>query len=193
MSTRIDHVVSDLEQVTRNIQAAFGHLSHDQLNWQPTSTRWSIAQCLEHLITTNQLYFPMLTAVATGIPTPTAWERYSPLSGLFGWILVRSVDPMSTRKLKTLARAEPSRSGIDADIVDRFIRHQDELIGLVRRIPEERDLARTIVTSPLARWVTYSLNDCLTILSLHEQRHAQQARRVVGTGGFPHTVGQEAA
>jgi hypothetical protein len=38
---------------------------------------------------------------------------------------------------------------------------------------------KTIITSPLAGFVTYSLDDCLTILIVHERRHVLQAKRVV--------------
>jgi hypothetical protein len=70
-------------------------------------------------------------------------------------------------------------------IVDRFDRHQAELIEHIRGIPGSIDRQRTIVTSPLAAFVTYSLDDCLTILVVHEQRHLQQAKRVMEAGAFP--------
>jgi hypothetical protein len=59
------------------------------------------------------------------------------------------------------------------------------LIAHYRGIPHSLDRERTIVTSPLLRWVTYSLDDCLTILVVHEKRHFLQARRVMEVGGFP--------
>lgn len=54
----------------------------------------------------------------------------------------------------------------------------------MRRIPHTIDRERTIITSPLLRWVTYSLDDCLTILVVHEKRHLQQAERVMEAGAF---------
>jgi hypothetical protein len=40
---------------------------------------------------------------------------------------------------------------------------------------------QTIITSPLAGFVTYSLDDCLTILVVHERQHILQAKRVIGS------------
>ncbi|MEX2570182.1 MAG: DinB family protein [Gemmatimonadota bacterium] len=185
MNARIDQVIASLEQVTMDVRTAFGSLSRDQLNWKPAQGRWSIAQCLDHLIRTNRLYFPSLESLRAGPPTPTFWERYSPLSGLLGKILVRTTSPGYRRKMKTSSKAEPATSEIDAGIVERFARHQDELIGHLRILPSDIDRKRTIVTSPLLRWVTYSLDDCLTILAVHEERHLQQARGVMETEGFP--------
>jgi hypothetical protein len=86
--------------------------------------------------------------------------------------------------MKTSPKAEPSTSEIDG-IVDRFARHQAALIEHVRLIPDSVDLGGTIVTSPLLRWVTYSLDDCLAILVVHEKRHFLQAKRVMEAAGFP--------
>jgi hypothetical protein len=86
--------------------------------------------------------------------------------------------------LQTSPKAEPSNSQMDG-IVQRFARHQGDLIAHYRGIPHSLDRERTIVTSPLLRWVTYSLDDCLTILVVHEKRHFLQASRVMEVGGFP--------
>lgn len=133
----------------------------------------------------NGFYFPLLESLRAGAPKPTLWERLSPLSGLFGSLLIKSMAPENARKVKTSAKAEPSRSEIDVRVLDRFARHQAELISLVRGIPPTVDRRRTIVTSPLLSFVTYNLDDCLTLLVVHEQRHFRQAKRVMDAEGFP--------
>lgn len=185
MSDRIDEIANGLEQVTQGTRAAFGRLSRDQLNWKPMADSWSIAQCLDHLITMNILYFPLLASMRTGPATPTLWERYSPLSGILGKLIIKTLSPENPKKMKTRPKAEPSTSEIDAGILERFARHQAELIQHLRRIPRSIDRRRTIVTSPLLRWVTYRLDDCLTILVVHEKRHFQQATRVLEAEEFP--------
>lgn len=185
MNDRIDEVTNELEQVTQGTRSAFGSLSHDQLNWKPMPDGWSIAQCLAHLIMINSLYFPVLASMRAGRAKPTFWERYSPLSGLLGKLLIKTLSPEHLKKMKTNRKAEPSTSEIDVGILDRFAQHQTELIEHLRQIPYSVDRGRTIVTSPLHRWVTYSLDDCVTILVVHEKRHFQQAKRVMEAEGFP--------
>jgi hypothetical protein len=36
---------TELEEMARETQAAFGGLDARQLNWWPDATRWSVAQC----------------------------------------------------------------------------------------------------------------------------------------------------
>lgn len=188
MTDRIDEVVRELEEVTQGAQGTFGHLSDDQLNWKPAAESWSIAQCFDHLITINRLYFPLFESLSMGTAELTFWERYSPLSGFLGKFLIKTLSPEYPKKTKTSPKAEPSASAIAPGILDRFTQHQSELIGHLRKLPPGLDPRRTIITSPLLRWVTYSLDDCLTILVVHERRHLQQARRVTEAGEFPKSI-----
>ncbi len=179
---RAKHAINTLEEVTTAVRAAFGSLSTEELNRRPDDGGWSVAQCLDHLITINTLYFPLLDSMRVGPPTPSAWERLSPLSGMFGRLLVKTLSPNSRKRVKTTRKALPSSSTIDAGIIDRFVEHQSALIERVRGIAPAVDHETTIVTSPLAGFITYSLADCLTLLAVHEQRHLAQAKRVLTTG-----------
>jgi hypothetical protein len=86
--------------------------------------------------------------------------------------------PENPKKMKTSRKAYPSSSDIDSGIILRFEDHQRELGDHISRLSPEVKLSR-IITSPLAGFVTYSLDDCLTMLVVHEQRHMQQAKRVL--------------
>lgn len=185
MSTHIAEAVAELEKVTADVRTVFGQLSQHQLNWKAEPKRWSIAQCLDHLIRTNSLYFTVFAQARQG-STPTFWERNSPLSGFFGRFMIRVLSPDNKRKTRTVSKSEPALGDIEEGIVERFAEHQSSLIQQLQSLTgAELDLARTIVTSPLASLVTYSLGDAITILVVHEQRHVLQAKRVMNTPGFP--------
>lgn len=180
-----DQTVSDLRDVAVDAAAEFGGLSAEQLNWRPDAKSWSVAQCFDHLITTHSLYFPLLSKLAKRESEAGFWEKASPLSGFFGRFLIRSMDPANLKRMKTTSRAQPSSSGISGDIIQRFVEHQDELIAALEALPAEIDPVKKVITSPLARFVTYSLDDMFTILVHHCRRHAAQAKRVTEMAGFP--------
>jgi hypothetical protein len=50
---------------------------------------------------------------------------------------------------------------------------------------ENKDPAETIITSPFASVVVYSLLDAFRLIVAHERRHFAQAQRVMETAGFP--------
>jgi hypothetical protein len=185
MGQNIQSTENELSRSADEARAAFGGFSPGQLNWKPAENSWSIAQCLDHLITTHSQYFPLFDRLAAGDSKPTTWEKISPLSGFFGRYLIKSLDPDNVKKLKAPGKAQPSASEISGDIVDRFGDHQRQLIEHLQKLPADLDPAKTIITSPLVGIVTYSLLDCYQIIVVHCWRHLGQAKRVAESDNFP--------
>jgi hypothetical protein len=180
---RIKSVTADLESISEDARSSFGHLTGAQLNWKPDAKSWSVAQCLDHLIVINTLYFPLFEKLKAGPVETTFWEKHSPLSGFFGRYLIKAMGPENPKKVKTSKLAYPSASEIDVTIVEKFREHNRELGSRIANIPPTVDAAK-IITSPLSGVVTYSLDDCLTILVVHEHRHLLQAKRVISGSDF---------
>lgn len=183
MSRRVEETATALLELADDARAQFGALTVDELNWRPAPGQWSVAQCFEHLITIQSAYLPTLRHLATGTRTPTLWERISPLSGLFGRLLIRSLDPDNSRKSKAVAKSLPPSSDIDGQVTERFHAHQCDLASHLRALPEDMDPAKVVITSPVAGFVTYSLDDCMTIFVIHGRRHFAQAQRVLAALG----------
>ena len=185
MTENAETTISVLSEVAREAEESFGSMSTAQLNWKPSEKSWSIAQCLDHLITIHALYFPLFERLASDVLRPSVWERVSPFSGFFGRYLIKAMRPENPKKMKTSAKAEPSKSEIGGDIVERYKEHQRQMIEHIKNVPAGVDPVKTIITSPLMGLVTYSLDDTYTVLAVHSQRHLGQARRVAETDGFP--------
>jgi hypothetical protein len=182
---RISSVTSDLAAISVEVRDEFGGLTEQQLNWKASEDSWSVAQCLDHLITINSLYFPVFENLRSATLPNTFLERVSPLSGFFGRFLIKAMSPENPKKMKTSKKAYPSASDIDAGIVERFVEHNRELARHIEKISPDTPLSR-IITSPLARFITYSLDDCLTMLVVHERRHVLQAKRVIAARSESH-------
>lgn len=179
-----DELQSELEAIAGDAQARFGSSSATQLNWKPAATRWSIAQCLDHLIVINGEYEPIFEAIVAGRKKSRLLERIPGLPGWMGRMMVRSLSPGAPRKLQAPKTAVPAASGIDPQIVTRFVAHQRELQSRLRQM-EAFDPARTIITSPFLALIPYSLLDTFRILVAHERRHLEQALRVMDDPRFP--------
>ena len=173
-----------LEDVARDARATFGDLDGHELNWRSGPERWGIAQCFEHLMTSNRRMLQAARAALDVAHRKSLWERVPILPGIFGPQLVRSQAPESTRKHRTWSWAEPSASAIDDRIVAHFAEQEREVAASLEGLDEGR-AARTIMTSPFVRFVTYSVLDGLRLMVAHDRRHFEQARRVMQSPGFP--------
>ena len=177
-------LVEQLGEIAGDARREFGGLSAAQVNWKPREAEWSVGQCFEHLIKTNEGFFRVLEQLARGERKSSAWESWSPLSGFFGRMVLSAVSKQGGRKFKAPAKLQPSSSGVEPDIVGRFEQHQARL-GELMAATANADLKRTVVTSPISGFVTYSLLDAYRIVVAHEHKHFEQARRVTKTEGFP--------
>ncbi|MFN0110858.1 MAG: DinB family protein [Blastocatellia bacterium] len=180
----LPELLIESESIASDVQSAFGNLSVEQLNWKPNADSWSVAQCLDHLITSNGLMLAIFDPVINGTKRTSFVERLPLLPSLMGRMMVKFVAPQGTQKLKAPPSAAPSSSKLDPQIVNQFVTLQQEVSQKFKAV-EPLNPDKVIVTSPFIGVITYSLLDACRIISAHERRHFEQARRVMATEGFP--------
>lgn len=180
----VAQLIAETDALARDAQTRFGHLNAAQLNWKPAPESWSVAQCLDHLMTANREMLTPMAAVASGRHKASFWERVPVLPGLMGKFMVKAVSPDAKQKVKAPAKIRPSASALDTQIVTRFVAQQHEVAEHFKQLAAvEAD--RIVMTSPLLSVVTYSLLDAARLITAHQRRHLAQARRVLETPGFP--------
>ena len=180
-------VEAEFAEMARDAQSVFGALNERQLNWRRDATIWSVAQCFDHLLKINREMFQAIDAAIAGSPPPTLWQRLPVLPRLFGLMLIKSQMPEAKRKFTAPGKAVPASSAIDTRIIERFIAHQHEAAARIRSL--DGRAARTVMVSPFASFITYSVLDGCRLIVTHERRHFEQARRVTQESGFPRASG----
>jgi uncharacterized damage-inducible protein DinB len=179
----IQRMLQKGKEAGEKVKNEFENITQEQLNWKPAPESWSIGQCLDHLVVADCLYFPAFKKITENKYRMTAWQRWSPLSGLFGKMLVSQLKENVKRKVNTSRIFYPSASEIDLGIIDRFHKHLDSLLEYIERF-KDVDLDKTFIASPASGFITYSLRNAVTLLVQHEHRHINQAIRVKNSEEF---------
>lgn len=180
----IQEMFSKAREAGNTVTETFGALTPEQLNWKPAPETWSVGQCLDHLIVSDSLYYPVLEKVTSGKYRMNFWQNWNPFSRFFANMLISSTGEKVGKKLKSPKVFRPTAETVPAGIVANFLAHLDTLtnyIGDCRNI----DIDKIHITSPVSKVVTYSLRSAIIILVHHEHRHVNQAVRVVQQEGFP--------
>ncbi|MBL0881910.1 MAG: DinB family protein [Chitinophagaceae bacterium] len=178
------------QRVKRGIEAKekvstyFSNLSIEQFNWKPSDEKWSIAECIQHLLIADQCYFKDLTEIGNGLYQMTPWERYSPLTRVWGKFLKDQMKEIVKKKLVTHKLLTPTSSAYSLALLTDYNDNLSSFIKLVRYC-KNVDLDRTVINSPTIKWITYSLRDALEFLFEHEHRHLNQAISLMNMEGFP--------
>ncbi|MCA9728131.1 MAG: DinB family protein [Candidatus Eisenbacteria bacterium] len=175
----------DLEEVARTISELWNGLTEEQRRWKANPKSWSVAECIEHLRTTNAAYRPRLErALADARETGrTASKPYAP-GRIARWFHAQIDPARSKRALPAPKVFQPSRDATDPAVLSGFHEEQDALLRLLRDCAG-LDLNRARLSSPATGLLRLSVGEAFETLILHEQRHLRQARRVLESPGFP--------
>lgn len=161
-------------------------LSEAQLNWRPGEGRWSVAECLDHLLVTNALYLGCMErairrAHARG---RTANESEHHRNTMFGGFILRVLKSGRNGRAVPAPKLFEPASEIAPGIVDRFIKAQVRITEALHDA-EGLNLDRVKFGTPVNALFRANLGEAFEILVLHEARHLDQMEDVIGSGGFP--------
>ena len=184
MNLELSGLINAADSIAEDAPKMFGALSEAQLNWKPDAETWSVGQCLDHLIVSNNQVPNIVGAHIDGTHRKTIFERLPFAPKFFGEQIYKAVRPESKRKIKAPRGFHPTSSNVSNDVVARFVDSQRETIEWMRR-SEKLDLHKTVVTSHLSKFVTYTMFDCYRIVITHSRRHFRQAQNVMNLSEFP--------
>jgi hypothetical protein len=168
-----------LAAAERDARALVTGLSETLGTWRADAGSWSVAECLDHLATTNRVYMHAMQPAAARALAQGRHRRRAALPGLIGGWFVRSLEPPVTPRFKMRAprKIQPRTTPPLHDAIVQFLASQDEVRAFVRQYAEI-DLAGGRFPNPFIRGIRFSLATDLHVIAAHERRHLWQAWRV---------------
>lgn len=169
-----------IDAATEIIEQEFSSLSVEDFNRRPDEKNWSVAECIAHLLITNELYIKIFKSVAEKTYR-RPFTTYLPLlPDIFGRMLVEGVSPDNEKKIKTFALFTPEQKTYNIDLIQTYKNSQEELKETLLGL-EEFDLEKYIISSPISMIIVFCLEDAIELVVRHEVRHINQARNVIYT------------
>ena len=163
----------------------FGGLSHEAFNWQPGEGRWSVAQCLAHISETGMRWADSLGPVLFSAMRNGVHHRTPHVPGPVGRKAVAMMENLDRRqKAPGLFRPDRQSSYDLRDSLRIFDALGESWEATLRRACL-LNTSSLFVGSPAAKWMQLPLGTWLEALSAHEDRHLEQAQRVMAADGFP--------
>jgi hypothetical protein len=175
-------ILSELDTSDLRAERIAKSLVPEQLNWQPRHGAWSIAQCLQHLYLTNEVYLPAISSALPGRPQGVAQEIH--LGWFSRWFIRNYIAPnpggtraRAPKKIAPLTQVEP-------DILASFLRSNQAARELTTRAAAY-DVNAIRFKNPFIPLLRFTVGTGLEIISQHESRHLLQAECVKESGEFP--------
>ena len=147
--------------------------------WHTGPGSWSVAECLDHLATANNVYLRAMLPAAWRARAHK-WMRKGPaVPGVVGRLFVSWMEPPVKRLLRSKSPGliRPRQAPGLAEAYAAFLLSQDRVRAFVRA-QGDLDLAGVRFVNPFARGVRFSLATGLHVITSHERRHLWQAWNV---------------
>jgi DinB superfamily len=152
-------------------------MSEEQLSWQPRPRSWSIAENLAHLRATTEVFLPAVDATLTAIRKLSLQSKGSCQLGLYGRLLVWTMECRPVIKMKAPKPIQPRLLDSPASELQHFLGSQ---AAIRQRIADADglDLTAFRFPSPLVNCFRVNLLEFFSTLNAHSRRHLRQADKV---------------
>jgi hypothetical protein len=169
-SEQVQDIKRSAEELIRNLTAA-------QLLWKPKPEKWSISQCLDHLVATARTELPLINrGIAEGHARGLFGHspfRYSRIAG----VLVNLMGAPPKFKFNAPRLYLPADAKDPAVVIPEFFQAQNAILDCFR-MANGLHLARTNVSILDYKYIRLSLGQAFKLFVIHEQRHILQAQRI---------------
>jgi len=180
-------IIQECSKATHaNIERAinsFSYLSENQINWKPDSESWSVGECFSHLVNSNRLYLTKFEVILNSLPSVSE-KDFTYKQSIMGKMITKGVEPKNVKKVKTFKVFYPASSNFKKNIIDEYIKCCEKLIELSDEM-KHLDLEKIKISSPVNILIRLNLGDPLIIIPKHDERHLNQAERVMSQKTFP--------
>lgn len=181
MST--SNLSAQVEAAAAEARALARGLSDTQFGWRQEPGRWSIGQCLVHLVRTGEPYLAPLDQALNAAPL-AAGDPREPAPGRLGRWTAWSMEPPPRFRMPAQRMIAPPPQTPRDEVVGAFMALQGDFMERLQRAAA-REIGAVRVQSPLAGWLRMRVGDCLAFLLAHQRRHLWQARQVREDPRFP--------
>lgn len=167
------------DECEQRVDALEAAVSNDDANRSPGPKRWSIAQCIEHLVVTAKLY-----ETATEEAIRRAREAGNTGKAPYGrgtWVgrfILSALDKGRSKRVGAPRMFQPSAESIDFASSCARLRTSLDTYRAWIRDADGLALGSIKVATPISRFVKISLAQAFEIHSKHALRHMEQAEEV---------------
>lgn len=182
----------DLQALLRAIDAAeadarslVAGLTEAQGTWQPGGgTRWSVAQCLDHLATINTFYMDYFQPILERARTHGRGRFAGVRPTWFGRQFVRILEPPVNMKAKAPSNAQPQSQIPVTTALQRYLTSHDAYRRLVE-VANDVDVNAVVAPNPWIKVARMRVATALLVVPAHDRRHLWQAHQVLADPAFP--------
>lgn len=168
----VEFMTKTKQRLLKDVQG----LTAAQLNFKPDSTRWSVAECVEHITLTENSNFNRVSEALKAEADPSKRNQIT----LKDEDILKRYSDRSNKRQTSEALTSKSHFGSYEAALKEFVAKRDANIEFVKTTKD--DLRNRTTTYSFG---TIDLYQCLLGLTAHSERHTIQLEEVMADPKFP--------
>lgn len=180
MKIPLNQFYSELESITKEniqiIQENYASLSFEELNQKPSPEKWSIGECLQHLVCYGNFYLPAMEKSLKnykGNSSPNSDFKTGYFGNKFAEML--RYKEVGMKKMKAPKIEVLSFSEVDKNIIELFLHQQQRHLELLEKTKAVK-MEKVKVPIALTKLIKTKIGDTLRFTIYHNQRHIIQSK-----------------
>ncbi|CAI8869734.1 DinB family protein [Chryseobacterium sp. IT-36CA2] len=150
--------------------------TENDLNFRTSAESWSTLECLEHLNRYGDFY---ITEISRNISSANKSPQSYFKPGILGNYFAKSMLPKEKlNTMKTLKAMNPINSQLNKNVIDIFIKQQENLLELLQEA-QYVDLEKAKTNISISKLIKLKLGDTFRFVIYHNARHIEQIKRIL--------------
>lgn len=170
-------LAEDFNRMKSEAAEFLSEVSIKEFNKSPDGKKWSIAECIDHLIVTGYDY---TNRFEEGLKIAEEKNLRSNGSFKYSWFakkFIGFVEPPPKVKVKAPKKWRPNSRINKTKATTAFLQLQDRWVDLINR-SVGLDISKIKLPSPASKFIKFSAFEILGVNSAHQRRHLLQAQKV---------------
>ncbi len=171
-----EFVIQLMEQTRDGLLADVKGLSLDQINYKSDSTRWSVAQCVEHIAVAEGT---LISFVQMSLNGPADPSKRDSIKFTDQQVVAAVTDRSRKQQAPEILKPDGKFASCQAAL-DSFVVRRNRNIEFVKT--SQADFRNHYFTTPVGIIDDYQ---ALLLITAHSKRHTLQLEEVKASSGFP--------
>lgn len=182
-------LVADIDEAQDTLIGLITGMSDEQWNFRSAPDRWSVAECVEHIVRTEQAVLAGIQAAAAGPPNPEWYAQTNGKNMLVRQAVLTRNPRGAGSPFKAPYEVSPTEHWDRAHAIREFYKAHGALRAFVETAP--RAIKNRTFPNPFPEIGMMNAHDWLTLAALHVRRHSMQIEEVQADPKYPRGTAAE--
>ena len=176
-------LVQDLELAEDTLMGLISGMTDEQWTFKPNPDRWSVGECVEHIVRGEQAVLEGIKATMAGPRDPEWYSRTNGKNEMVRQTVLTRNPGGAGSPFKSPYEVSPTQNWGRARGIEEFYKAHGALRAFVETTP--REIKNVTMMNPFPQIGWLNAHDWLTLMALHVRRHSMQISEVQADPKYP--------